>query len=72
MGYAKHLMMHEEEKWNEDVVDIIGKGHEDFYSFASEVMRNLTHPNPNFEEEDTMQELEWLWEDQVSRHADAN
>jgi len=71
MGYFKHLMMHEEEKWNDDVVDILGEGHEDFYSFVSAVMSNLTHPNPNFEEEDIMQELEWLWEEQVSRHADA-
>ena len=72
MGYLKHLMMHEEEKWNEAVVDIIDEGYEDFNSFASKVINTLTHPNPNFNEEDIRQELEWLWEEQVSRHADAH
>ncbi len=72
MGYVKSLMMDDEQTWCEDVMSCIYNGHEDFFSFMSEVMTNLTHPNPNLTEQEVIEELEWLWEEQVSRHADAH
>ena len=46
-------------------------GHENFFSFMSEVMTNLTHPNPNLTEQEVIEELEWVWEEHTTNHADA-
>ena len=71
MSQVKYLMMQDEKYWCEDVYDILKQGHEDFYSFMSEVMTNLIHPNPNLTEQEVMEELEWLWEEHTTNHADA-
>ena len=63
MGQAKHMMMDAEEKWCDDVVNILDEGYEDFNSFKSEVFSNLTHPKHNFEECDIDYELSNLWEE---------